>query len=185
MESSVGGPSSNLSVIRLPPNLRTRVNDRCNRTNTCLSLVSSTREREALIPPLCIRKFDGVIPALIMRRCDLGGQRECSVSYTEAACACSLSTMLLICSTRKGHELRRYILSIMTTMMLYHRCKPRAWLSLTKKVWLRTWPWWSSPKKMGPSRPGDTCKCIQTYWRLRAELSCITRTSPAKYRYVK
>lgn len=47
--------------------------------------------------------------------------------------------------------------SIMMAMMLYQRWKPRARLSLMKNVWLNTKPCCSSPKKMGPSRPGQTC----------------------------
>lgn len=46
--------------------------------------------------------------------------------------------------------------SIMMAMMLYQRWKPRARLSLMKNVWLNTKPCCSSPKKMGPSRPGHT-----------------------------
>ena len=43
-------------------------------------------------------------------------------------------------------------------MTLYHLWNPLAWLSLMKNVCERTWPLCSSPKNIGPSRPGQTWK---------------------------
>lgn len=48
-----------------------------------------------------------------------------------------------------------------TRTILYQRWKPLARLSLIKKVCENTKPCCSSPKKIGPSRPGHTCPCRQ------------------------
>lgn len=48
-----------------------------------------------------------------------------------------------------------------TRTILYQRWKPLARLSLMKKVCEKTKPCCSSPKKIGPSRPGHTCCTMQ------------------------
>lgn len=62
----------------------------------------------------------------------------------------------LRCRKRNGQEFIRYILSMATNTILYQRWKPLARLSLMKKVCENTKPCCSSPKKIGPSRPGQT-----------------------------
>ena len=79
-ESSVGGPSSSLSVSLLLPAFRIHVNCRCSLRKSCRSAVSSRRERAGRLPPRCMRNVDGL--RLIARRWVRGGQRVCSVSYT-------------------------------------------------------------------------------------------------------
>lgn len=91
------------------------------------------------------------------------------VQHTLRAVLCRLCIVSLRWRNRKGQELIRYILSIATRTILYQRWKPLARLSLMKKVCENTKPCCSSPKKIGPSRPGHTwsyrTRAKQWLWR--------------------